>query len=243
MTAHSSRLVYREESGGLNEGFSDIFGAILEFSVNDYNDPPDFTVAESVGAVLRNMETPTGRSIGSVCDFQAGMAVHYSSGALSKAFVKAVRTCVADGCSDLPGCTNLLGKSFLYSNIHGLTQTSNYLDGAYASCSMIDEFFTVHAPQTKCTPSQVTEFVVKGWASVDVKLDSSTCQASSTCNVPTPVPAPLFTSSPTPPPSTSTLSNGEIETPSTEDSGSETEEKLSCLDRIRNAWDRLTFWN
>ena len=46
-TEKSSDLVYAGQSGGLNEGYSDIMGALMEFYLNDSEDTPDFTVAEA----------------------------------------------------------------------------------------------------------------------------------------------------------------------------------------------------
>ena len=245
VTYHSSKLVYSGQSGGLNEGYSDIFGTVLEFSINDYNDPPDFTIAEQVGAILRNMEFPASRSIGTVCDYEPGLKVHYSSGALNKAFVKSVRSCVANGCSDLSGCTMLLGKHFLYSNIHGLTQTSDFLDGAEASCSLVEEFFIVRAPQATCTPNQVKQFIIEGWATVDVAIDRSSCQAVTTCPLPPSSPTPNPTRGPTAQPTrapmsapTETQGDGDG-SPSNSGGGVES---LPCLLRLRNALGRVFPW-
>ncbi|NRQ35338.1 M4 family metallopeptidase [Nonomuraea sp. NN258] len=51
------------ESGGLNEGTGDIFGALTEHYANNPNDPPDYLVGEEVatygGRPLRNMYNPS----------------------------------------------------------------------------------------------------------------------------------------------------------------------------------------
>lgn len=249
VTYHSSGLVYSGKSGGLNEGYSDIFGTVLEHYIQDYYDTPDFTIAEQVGAVLRNMEFPTSKSIASVCDYTEGLKVHYGSGALNKAFVNAVRSCSANGCSDLAGCTILLGTHFLYSNIYGLTQTSDFLDGAEASCSFIQEYFTVRAPQTAgntCTPSLVKQFIIEGWETVDVVIDSN-CRAASTCPLPPSPSIPNSTPRPTGrptsvPASTPTDTDADGSDVGTSSSGGEDEESLSCFARIRSAFGRLVFW-
>lgn len=196
VTLHSSGLVYSGQSGGLNEAYSDIFGTVLEFYINDYEDPPDFTIAEQVGAVLRNLENPFYKSIKSVCDWYSGMNVHYASGALNKAYVKSVRACQANGCDDLRGCAMTVGKTFLYSNMNGLTKTSDFLDAAKASCNMVDEFFAVQKPYTGCSASQVGAFIREGWAAVDVAISSSGCVVSDTCPGSTPQPTPSPTRMP-----------------------------------------------
>jgi Thermolysin metallopeptidase, alpha-helical domain len=183
VTAHSSNLIYSGESGGLSEGFSDIFGTALEFYIDDSNDPPDFTMAEQAGEALRNMEHPLSKSIGSVCDYSSKLKVHYASGPLNKAYANSVRSCEANGCDDLRGCAILLGKVFLYSNIKGLTMTSNYLDSAKASCMLIDEFFLVRAPTTGCNNDEVKQFIVEGWKTVDV-IVSGDCSSDKSCATP-----------------------------------------------------------
>ena len=45
-TEKSSNLEYFGQSGGLNEGYSDILGTLLEFHVNDSQDTPDFLIGE-----------------------------------------------------------------------------------------------------------------------------------------------------------------------------------------------------
>ena len=203
VTQHSSNLVYSGQPGGLNEGFSDILGTTVEFIVNDANDQPDFTIAEQAGQVLRNMEYPIGRSLGSICEYTASLQVHFSSGALNKAFVKSIRACRASACDNLYGCTVLMGTSFLYSNIHGLTRTSTFLEGAEATCKLVDEFLTVRSPITRCTASQVKQFVREGWATVDVAL-SDDCVASETCVEPTAAPTKSPSASPSSLPSSAT---------------------------------------
>ncbi|CAB9498866.1 Neutral protease [Seminavis robusta] len=180
VTAHTSDLVYSGQPGGLNEAFSDIFGATLEFYVNDYNDPPDFTVAEQVGQALRNMEAPLYKSIGDVCEYTSGMRVHYSSGAMNKAYVNSVRQCETSMCDDLRGCAILLGTVFLYSNVKGLTQTSNFLDAAEASCWLVEEFFLVRSPASTCTSNQVQQFIRDGWSTVGVTVLND-CRAVDSC--------------------------------------------------------------
>ena len=88
-TSFHSNLTYSGESGGLNESFSDIAGAVTEHF--DEGDGADFDVGadifKEVGAALRYMCDPTadGASIDNYADY-AGQDVHYTSGISNKAF-------------------------------------------------------------------------------------------------------------------------------------------------------------
>lgn len=120
--------------------------------------------------------------------------VHYSSGVLNKAFVKSVRACQAHSCSaTLEQCVLLLGKLFFYTNLSQLTAYSTFLDAAEKTCSVVDELFTEINPTTTCTTDEVREFVIEGWSTVNVAVDSS-CTAEEDCSgftlTPSPTPAP-----------------------------------------------------
>lgn len=56
LTSYTCNLVYQDESGALNESFSDIFGATVEF----YAVPSlaDWTIGEDIGATFRSLADP-----------------------------------------------------------------------------------------------------------------------------------------------------------------------------------------
>ncbi len=58
LTEYSAALDYQDESGALNEGFSDVFGTSIEY----YGSPPfqagNWTVGEDIGSPFRNMANP-----------------------------------------------------------------------------------------------------------------------------------------------------------------------------------------
>ncbi len=56
LTSHTANLIYQDESGALNEGFSDIFAAAVEkwARPNNYN----WDIGEDIGIVIRAMDTP-----------------------------------------------------------------------------------------------------------------------------------------------------------------------------------------
>jgi len=179
VTNYASGLVYAYQSGGLNEGYSDIVGATMEYVINDSKDTPDFNLGENLigggaleGFILRYMEDPAkdGKSIANVCDFNNDMNVHYTSGVPNFAFVSAVQACEAAACSaDLRECVLLMGPLFMYANIHGLTQLSGYMDAAQATCSLTQEFMD-RGQSTSCTAADASGFVKAGWGAVGVTL-------------------------------------------------------------------------
>ena len=91
-TEFNSALVYEEQSGGINEAFSDMAGEAAEFYSRGKN---DFEIGADIfktnGKALRYMADPPkdGNSIDHVSKFEPGMFgtdVHYSSGIFNKAF-------------------------------------------------------------------------------------------------------------------------------------------------------------
>ena len=87
-TEQNSALVYSNQSGGMNEAFSDMAGEAAEFYMKGTN---DWMVGEQIfksSGALRYMDDPTrdGNSIGHASNYTAGMNVHYSSGVYNKAF-------------------------------------------------------------------------------------------------------------------------------------------------------------
>jgi len=94
VTETSANLIYSNESGGLNEGTSDIFGAVIQSFNNGWIvDADTWMLAEDVmkpafGPALRYMDDPPadGGSIDDWADYFDGLDVHYSSGLANKAF-------------------------------------------------------------------------------------------------------------------------------------------------------------
>lgn len=93
--ASEANLTYDGESGGLNESNSDIFGTLVEFSVNAAADVPDYWIGERVfrtnydangnyrqRTALRYMDNPGKDGLSPACwyDGIGALNVHYSSG-------------------------------------------------------------------------------------------------------------------------------------------------------------------
>ena len=55
VTEHTANLVYQDESGALNESFSDIFGTSIEFM---FDSAPNWLIGEDIGAPFRSMINP-----------------------------------------------------------------------------------------------------------------------------------------------------------------------------------------
>ena len=87
-TEQNSGLVYQNQSGGINEAFSDMAGEAAEYYMHGSN---DFLVGAQIfkgSGALRYMNNPPldGASIDSADDYYSGLNVHYSSGVYNKAF-------------------------------------------------------------------------------------------------------------------------------------------------------------
>ncbi|MCK6435323.1 MAG: M4 family metallopeptidase, partial [Aquabacterium sp.] len=92
LTSRTAGLVYSGESGGLNEGTSDIFGTAVEFYANNPNDPGDYLIGERIykaaGKSLRNMIRPSSDGKSADCWYSnvGSLDVHYSSGVANHFF-------------------------------------------------------------------------------------------------------------------------------------------------------------
>jgi Zn-dependent metalloprotease len=86
VTSRTSNLTYSGESGGLNEGTSDIFGTMVEFYAANPNDTPDYLIGERLykngTSSLRNMARPSTDGKSADCWYSGvgSLNVHYSSG-------------------------------------------------------------------------------------------------------------------------------------------------------------------
>ena len=91
VTEHTAGLIYSGESGGLNEGTSDIFGSMVEYYANNANDAGDYLIGEEIsppGQWLRNMVNPSTDGGSADCWYSGvgNLDVHYSSGVANHFF-------------------------------------------------------------------------------------------------------------------------------------------------------------
>ena len=143
-TSFHSNLTYSGESGGMNESFSDISGAVAEHF--EEGDAGDFDVGadifKEVGAALRYMCDPTadGASIDHYSDY-AGQDVHYTSGIMNKAFCFAARR-FTDGTTttDATAVAVLrLAKAFYKANESYWTESSSFAQGCQGTIDAANE--------------------------------------------------------------------------------------------------------
>jgi Zn-dependent metalloprotease len=86
VTSRTANLTYAGESGGLNEGTSDIFGTMVEFYANNAKDPGDYLIGEKLyksgTGALRTMINPSQDGVSADCWYSGvgNIDVHYSSG-------------------------------------------------------------------------------------------------------------------------------------------------------------------
>jgi vibriolysin len=87
-TQQNSGLLYRYQSGGINEAFSDMAGEALKYYLTGTNDWLFAKDAFKGEGQLRNMFNPSsdGKSIDHLENYRNGMDVHHSSGVFNKAF-------------------------------------------------------------------------------------------------------------------------------------------------------------
>lgn len=84
VTTATANLLYEDESGGLNEATSDIFGTAVEFYADNRSDPADYRIGEEVvldGGFLRRMDRPAADGRSPNC-YYPGIGyrdVHFSS--------------------------------------------------------------------------------------------------------------------------------------------------------------------
>jgi len=134
-TTFNSNLAYRGQSGGMNESFSDIAGAIAEFFIDGAN--ANFDVGEAVfrsaTGALRYMCDPKadGRSIDNAAQFTSGLDVHYSSGVFNKAFclsAKRLGSGSATGTATVDSVRRA-GKAWYEANANYWTASSTFVQG------------------------------------------------------------------------------------------------------------------
>lgn len=105
VTSNFSQLIYENQSGGLNESFSDMAAVAIQSYINSINNPfkiwngpsPQAPDAWTIGLSISGKTPPTpirylnnppldGVSIDNLANYKPGMDPHYSSGIFNKAF-------------------------------------------------------------------------------------------------------------------------------------------------------------
>lgn len=138
ITSRTANLVYSGESGGLNEATSDIFGSMVEFSVNDPNFPGNYLIGEEVFGnndgtkALRYMfkpsldawlynNTPGYVSADCYSPSIGGLDVHFSSGVANHFFYLLAEGAVVPAGFGTGTWANLTPASLVCNGNTGLT--------------------------------------------------------------------------------------------------------------------------
>jgi Zn-dependent metalloprotease len=128
VTSNSAGLVYSGESGGLNEGNSDIFGTMVEFYVNNPKQKPNYLIGERIYAANQGKDTPTtalrymfkpsldGKSPDCYNSNIGSLDVHYSSGIANHFFYL-----FAEGATVPAGFSNLTPNDLVCNGNTALT--------------------------------------------------------------------------------------------------------------------------
>lgn len=157
-TEQNSGLQYANQSGGINEAFSDMAGEAAEFFMKGSNDwMVGADIYKGQGS-LRYMDDPTrdGSSIGHASDYVSGMDVHHSSGVFNRAFYLIATSAGWD--------TRQAFDIFVLANQMYWNQSTNYTEGAcgaveatdalgYDLAVVVNAFDTVGVSTEACAPT------------------------------------------------------------------------------------------
>jgi vibriolysin len=187
-TTFHSNLTYKQQSGGLNESFSDIAGTVAEFYFE--GDGADFELGEDVfksDGALRYMCDPPkdGRSIDHTDDYDDGFYignlrvwgtdVHHSSGISNKAFCLSVARYVATGASE-EDSVRWMGQVWYLANAGYWTSGTSFSQGCQG---------TVDAAHALGFTSEAVVAIQQSWADVGAYCDSGeglACEADGECD-------------------------------------------------------------
>ncbi len=166
-TSFHSDLKYSDQSGGLNESFSDIAGTVAEFYQE--GEAADFLVGEDIMIAdepLRWMCDPgrDGWSADDAGDYEEGMDPHGSSGVPNRAFCLAVGRYRATGSGhSIIEAVREVGHIWYTANAAYWTSGTTYLQGCRG---------TVDAARALGHSNEVAEAVADSWADVGVVCQS-----------------------------------------------------------------------
>lgn len=169
VTSRTAALVYSGESGGLNEGTSDIMGTNVEFFANNANDPGDYLIGEKLFAngtsVIRNMIKPSSDGASADCWYSGvgNLDVHYSSGVANHFYFLLAQgttagnpspTCVAGNTRVATGAGTVAGigrtkaeKIWYRALTVYMTSNSNYAAARAATLSAATDLYGAGSPE------------------------------------------------------------------------------------------------
>ena len=175
LTERTAGLVYSGESGGLNESFSDIMGAGVEWYASQKNKAVEFdwkvgedawTPANGTGDALRYMDDPKkdGYSIDNYKDYPKQTEVHGSSGIANNAFYLLVQGGTnrtsgqkVDGGIGMEAGLKIYGRALE----HYMTPRTNFSQARQATLNAAKDLFGADSKEYKK--------VAETWTAVGVK--------------------------------------------------------------------------
>ncbi len=162
-TSFHSGLVYRGESGGLNEGFSDIAGTTADFF---YKGTATFEIGRDVvqaEGAARYMCDPTkdGKSIDHASNMLPRLDPHFSSGVPNKAFCRAAKRFSAAGTPTRDGVKRAI-TAFYLANAQYWTSTTTFVQGCQG---------TLDAARALHFSEEEVGYLKSSWADVGVTCD------------------------------------------------------------------------
>ncbi|MGM9512937.1 M4 family metallopeptidase [Roseateles sp. DB2] len=178
VTSRTANLTYSGESGGLNEGTSDIFGTAVEFYAANANDPGDYLIGEKLyksgGKSLRSMIQPSSDGASADCWYSTvgSLDVHYSSGVANHFFYllaegtnagspsktcKAGDTRVATGTGSLTGIGRAKAEKIWYRALTVyMTSSTNYAGARSATLSAAADLYGAGSAEANAVASAWT---------------------------------------------------------------------------------------
>jgi len=182
VTSRTAGLIYSGESGGLNEGTSDIMGTNVEFYAANPLDPGDYLIGEELFAngtsVIRNMIKPSSDGASADCWYSTvgNLDVHYSSGVANHFYFllaqgttagspsptcTAGNTRVATGLGTVTGIGRTKAEKIWYRALTiYMTSSTNYAAARAATLQAANDLYGAGSPESLG--------VAAAWAAVNV---------------------------------------------------------------------------
>jgi Zn-dependent metalloprotease len=190
-TTNTSNLVYQNESGALNEGFSDIMGVCVDYYARP--NKANFLMGEETGSLIRDMTNPKAAQNPDTYFGQywaTGTAdnggVHTNSGLLNFWFYLMSKG--GKGVNDLfntydvvPLGIDTAGAIAYRTNTNYLVSTSKYIDARNFSIKAAEDLYGKCSPAVKGT---INAWYAVGFGEPYVDALDFNASAVSSCNIP-----------------------------------------------------------
>jgi bacillolysin len=179
VTQHTAGLVYKDQSGALNEAFSDIFGESVE---NYANGALDWKLGETLGKPLRDMKDPSSMAISGSYRYPAKMSQFYGPGSpllalfqgqdnggvhINSSIINHAYYLLAEGLAGAVGKASA-EKIFYRALSNHLVTNSQFVDARLACVQSAEELFGANSAQAKKT--------AEAFDAVEISEDTGTPQ-------------------------------------------------------------------